>query len=40
MDNFDPELDFGLAGEAQASAAEVFDEDVGPDATRAQPAQH
>jgi segregation and condensation protein B len=40
MDNFDPELDFGLAGEAQASAAEAFDEDVGSDTTRAQPAQH
>jgi len=40
MDNFDPELDFGLAGETQASEVEVFDDDVGADAAPAQPVQH
>jgi segregation and condensation protein B len=40
MDNFDPELDFGLAGEALASDGEAFNEDAGSDADRAQPVQH
>ena len=40
MDNFDPELDFGLAGETRASDAEALDDDVVPDAAPAQPVQH
>lgn len=40
MDNFDPELDFGLAGEVRTADGESLDDGEEPDAEPAQPAQH